>query len=401
MLPLKFIQPRDERNAWLLWGLLFLIVMVGILTGRTTSVTLHYATASQHWLEGTNLYRSDGRGFLYLPQAAILFIPFTLLPHTLSEIVWRLLTIGVFSIGVFRFCRTAETSSGVRLFPLVTCVAIPLACSAARNGQATLIIAGLMMLAIEELSLQHWGRAAVLLCVGLAFKPLILVLILLVAGIYRPMLVRLLLGIGVVAALPYLAGDWKYATAQYFAFSEMLGAAAHEGTHRPWAHAFGLLQSAGVDVAWTVQMMVRVVAAIATLFAAWLAHRRLPAGRSVVYLFAFAACYLMLFNPRTENNTYALLAPAIGLFCAEAFLVHRKPALGWSLILLAVGTVGSYEIGRRLVPTANPVWLAPLMCAAFAAHVTGRLVRELHDFAIPAGRATASLPTCLPHRLAG
>ncbi len=401
MLQPTLTQSRDERNAWILWGLLFLTIATGILAGRTSTVTLQYATASNHWLQGDNLYRSDGHGFLYLPQAAILFIPFTLLPSALSEIAWRMLTVSVFAGGVFRLCRTAETGSGVRLFPLVTCVTIPLTWSAARNGQATLIIAGLMMLTVEELSRHNWWRAAILLSVGLAFKPLILVLILLVAGIYRPMLGRLLVGIGVVIAIPYVRGNGHYATTQYVAFAEMLGAAAYEGTHHPWAHLFGLLQTVGIEVSGSVQMAIRFGAAALTLLAGWHAHRRLPASRCPPYLFAIAGCYLMLFNPRTENNTYALVAPAIGLLCAEAFLVQRNTALGWVLVLLATGIVGSFEIGRRLVPTAHPVWLAPLMCVGFTALLLGQLLRELQQHAAPTTSGPTSLSSCLPHRLAG
>lgn len=401
MLQPTLTQPRDERNAWCLWGLLFLTIAIGILTGRTSTVTLQYATASNHWLRGDNLYRSDGHGFLYLPQAAILFIPFTMLPSALSEIAWRIVTVGFFAAGVFRLCRMAETESDVRLFPLVTCVTIPLAWSAARNGQATLIIAGLMMLAASELSRENWRRAAILLSIGLAYKPLILVLILLVGGIYRPMLGRLLVGIGAVIAIPYVTGDWHYATGQYIAFAGMLGAAVHEGTYHTWAHLFGLLQTVGIEVSGPVQTVIRIVAALLTLLAGWLAHRRLPASRCSQYLFALAGCYLMLFNPRTENNTYSLVAPAIGLLCAEAFLAQRNPALGWVLLVLASGIVGSYEIGRRLVPAANPVWLAPLMCVGFTALLLGQLIRELHRHAAPSTRGSTPVSSYLPHLLGG
>lgn len=386
---LTLTDSRDERNAWIVWSAFFLTVVAGILIGRGTSVTWQYAGAAQNWLHQAPLYRCDGRGFLYLPQAAILYIPFTFLPNALAEIVWRLLTIGLFAAGAFRLCRTAESTAGVRLFPLVTCLTIPASISAARNGQATLIIAGLMMLAVEELWRERWLRATLLLSLGLAFKPLTLVMLLLVAALYPPMLPRLLAGVGIVAAIPYALGPWQYVNSQYVAFGEMLAAAAHEGGHHPWAHIFGMLQTAGIEIEWRVQTALRAIAAAATLLAGWLARRRLPTARCPVYLFALSACYLMLFNPRTENNTYALVAPAIGLFCAEAFLVRRQPLVAWRIVGMSIGIVGGYEIGRRLAPGVSPVWLAPLMCTFFNVFVLVRLTRELLDRNGAAGQAPA------------
>lgn len=384
MLRLTLTRASDERNACGLWCLFFLIVAVGILAGDNRSVTYQYEWAAEHWLAGTDLYETGGRGFLYMPQGAILFIPFSLLPNVLTEIVWRMLTIGVFASGVLRFCRLAQMSAGVRLFPLVTLMTIPLSFSAARNGQATLIIAGLMMHALEALTRQKWNRAAILLCFGLACKPLTLVLILLAAALYRPMLGRLLAGTALLLVIPYATQDPNYVTSQYVAFADKMRTAVNMGIDRPWAHLFGMLQTAGIEIPEAVQTAVRILAASVTLVVAWLAQRRLPAPRFALYLFGLAGCYLMLFNPRTENNTYAMIAPVIGVLCAEAFLVERNRLLGTLLAVMAVGTVGSYEIGIRLAPNANPVWLAPLMCAGFTVALVGQIFREIRAHAAPA-----------------
>jgi hypothetical protein len=401
MLRPTLTQPRDERNAWRLWGLLCLVLAIGILAGDERSVTYQYSTAAHHWLQGEDLYETGGRGFLYLPQAAILFVPFSLLPQVPAEILWRLLTVGIFSLGVFRLCRLAESHGGVRLFPLVTCITIPIAYSAARNGQATLIIAGLMMIAVEEFSRRNWTKAAWLLTIGLAFKPLTFVLILLVAALDRRMVARLLPGTAILLFVPYLTQDPRYVTAQYGCCLEMLRNAAQLGMNLPWAQLFGMLHIAGLDVSEPAQTALRIAFAGLTLLAAWLAHRRLPSERCGVYLYALAGCYLMLFNPRTENNTYALLAPAIGLFCAEAFLVERNARLGTAIAIAAVGIVCRYEVAILLVPTERPVWMAPLMCVGFSVVLLGQLIRETFGPATPASAPAVTLPACLPHQLAG
>ena len=59
------------------------------------------------------------------------------------------------------------------------------------------------------------------------------------------------------------------------------------------------------------------------------AHRA-PSSCGRVFA-AFTVIYILLFNPRTENNTYALLGPVIGLFAA--------PWIGNNRHRLAVGVM--------------------------------------------------------------
>jgi len=365
-----------EQSAWSLWLGLLVVIAGWVLIRNNHSVTPAYREAAQHWLQGRDLYLDTGRGFLYLPQAALLYIPFSLVPSALGEIGWRILTIGVFVFGTWRLCRLFEQPSGTRLFLSVTLLTIPLSASGARNGQATLLIAGLMMLAAYELALRRWNRATALLCLGFAFKPLTLVLMLLAGGIYRTMAWRLALGTALVLAAPYLTQSPAYVTAQYLDCLAMLRSAAQLGIEREWAHFFGMLQAAGLEITEPAQTIVRFVLAFATLLLARYAIRNLPASRSALYLYGLASCYLMLFNPRTENNTYAMIAPVIGIVWAEDLLVRRNYALAALLALLSLGIVGSYEFGRRLLPDTRPVWLAPLMCLAFTIVLIARMLME-------------------------
>ena len=49
-----------------------------------------YARGARHWRAGDELYAEGGSGFIYLPQAAILYVPFTFLPRPLEVIAWRI-----------------------------------------------------------------------------------------------------------------------------------------------------------------------------------------------------------------------------------------------------------------------------------------------------------------------
>ena len=100
--------------------------------------------------------------------------------------VWRCFTIGVFAWGVRRLAGLAEASCHVPLFGLATAISIPLAWSSARNGQATLPMAGLMMIAIGHLSTAAWW-CRWLPDAGTGDQAFVLVLILLSAAVYGPM----------------------------------------------------------------------------------------------------------------------------------------------------------------------------------------------------------------------
>jgi hypothetical protein len=75
----------------------------------------------------------------------------------------------------------------------------------------------------------------------------------------------------------------------------------------------------------------------------------------------------MLFNPRTENNTYAMLGPAIAVFCGQALLVERRPKTAAALATSAIVILGSHQITRWITPPPRAVWLAPLVCTGFLA----------------------------------
>ncbi|MSR58714.1 MAG: DUF2029 domain-containing protein [Planctomycetaceae bacterium] len=360
-------RPADERNAWCLWLAVFAVLSVGIAWGGERSVAPHYLHAAEHWIRGEPLYSGVGVGFLYLPQAAILYIPFSFLLRIPGEILWRLMTIGTYVWGVRRLCGLSERDHPVLLFPLVTLVVVPLAFSVARNGQSTLLITGLILLAIDDLVNRRWSRSTALLCLAFAVKPTALPFLLVIGALHRPMLWRLLVGLLLVAAAPYLVQDRQYVTEQYVACIASMRTTAEIGIATPWSQLFGLLEIVGITVSHSLQTMARCLAALGTLALAWLAQRRLSPNRYGIYLFWLTAVYVLLFNPRTENNGYALLSPAIGLECAEAFLVDKNRRLGVLLTLIAIGMLGGYEISMLVAPNVPPVWLTPLMAICFAA----------------------------------
>ncbi len=155
---------------------------------------------------------------------------------------------------------------------------------------------------------------------------------------------------------------------QYRGWVTMAGAASRLGQLPRWAHLFSMLSIAGLPVPTSVQTAVRIAAGAAVVWLAAAARRRHAPPWAAVLIFSLSGCFLMLFSPRTENNTYAALAPAVGAFFAAAWRDDRR-LLAATFVVIALGMLGSYEVGHLLTPSASPTWLAPLVTTGFTAFV--------------------------------
>ena len=370
--------PRPE-TGWILWAALFVYVSIEILSGSEHSVVRSYRVAAQNWIAGERLYQDDGAGFIYLPHAAVAFVPFAVLPRVTGEICWRFVTIGVFVLGLWRFARLAAQEHGIDLFGLMSLISVPLAFSCARNGQSTLPMAGLMLLATADLADQRWWRATLWLTLGMILKPLTIVLVLLAAAIYPAMRGRLCAGIAAVCCFPFLFQRFDYVMATHKDCIHALQVAHRVGVEGYWAQLFGMLRVFGLEVPQQVQTLTRLVAAVATLGLCWYAQRRYGSARANVSLYVLTALYLMLFNPRTENNTYAMLGPALAVTAGRMLFVTRQKAQGYLVLGCAVVTLASYEVGKLFVPTIQAVFLAPLATCVFAVIVVVELCRRTTD----------------------
>ncbi len=378
-------SPRIRRAAWLVWFTLAIVIsLVVLFSKKERSVTPEYRHAVENWFAGRPLYNMAGSGFIYMPQAALVFAPWGLLPKPVGEVLWRWTIVGVLAAGVFRFTRLA--SSDDRWFLINTIASAGTAAGCALNGQSTLIITGLMLLAAVDLSEQRWSRAAVLLLLAFAFKPVAIVLVLLAAAIHPPMLWRLMIGMAVVALAPFLTQHPAYVVSQFVACWENSRIAFSKGETGHWAQLFGMLKVAGLDLPSPVQQAGRLTFAVATLFACWLAAKKLPAARSTFYLYALSACYLMLFNSRTEGSTYAMVGPVYGILLSEAWLQRRSQPGTIGFVLAIVATVFNFDLALLVVRRPNEIWLCPLVCVLVTICLVLRLTHELRSTGLNTGR---------------
>ena len=340
--PDALIVAGDRRwrlLAWFLWVVPIVVFAVVIITrpGRRTVVPL-YQEAVQNWWHRLPLYHGP-TGMNYLPHFAVLFGPFELVGRALGEILWRAVAAGGLATGLWLFCGEKRGSDPIKTFVLVSAITLPLCLPALQCGQANAELGAALLLAAWCLRRQHWNTAVVLLWLATCIKPLGLAAIGLAWAAYPQLWWRLALGFPIFIGLPFLFAPPEYAWRQYLGAWENLRQCAEVTEHR-FADLNGLLRTFGTALTGKASLVARALAGGALMLVCWRASRReSEPHRSLVWL-GCAAGYLMLFNPMSEENSYVILAPVLGLMAWWAFNSGAKQtawvfaAMGLSMGLL-------------------------------------------------------------------
>ncbi|HBE71431.1 MAG TPA: hypothetical protein DDW52_25070 [Planctomycetaceae bacterium] len=371
---------KQAGGSLLVYAFFFVIGLIVFCAGPERSVSWHYENAANRWLSSEGLYTESmvtGQGFLYLPHAAILHIPFAVAANLfnapiLGDVLWRVTIWAVFAGAAWRFLSRSGIHEATPLLQAAILVCLP-SISCLRIGQSTMLMAGLMLIATLALCRQREVLASAMVLLAIAVKPLAIVLALLMFAVFSKTRIPLVVGTLLMLLVPYAFQHPSYVTQQYVECITMLDVTADEGVLHPGAQFFGLLNTIGIAVEPALQTVIRIVLALATLYAVWLTRRRHDDSQTAVWLFTWTAVYLMLMNPRTENSTYCLVAPAYAYFAYDAFYNQRNWLLGTMIVCLTVFTAGSYEIGSLVVAKeVSTTWLAPLSCSLFAAYLIVR-----------------------------
>lgn len=355
----------------LIWGVFYFTILAVILAGSERSVLAVYTLGANAWQQRVSMYDGSGMNFIYLPTFAMLFTPFTELPEPVGAVLWRTVTIGVYLLGLYGLCKRMQQTN--RLFPLVSLLVLPIAWSAGLNGQVNLLLAGTMMLGLNALIDQQPSRCAGWLALSFALKPISLVFILLVATCYPRTRFPLLVGILIALGLPYLLAEPGYVNQQYLGYWESMRLASLRGMHGSYAHWFGLWKAWGWEISENWQFYTRLFCAPLTLGIVYYTQRKFHRPDKQFYLFSFAMLYLMLMNPLNERNTFALLAPVLGIMASRCCLDERNYYSGGILVGLAVCIAGAYEFGRLFPFEIRSVWLAPFAAFLFLLWIIPRV----------------------------
>ena len=363
---LRAVEPgkalRAALGAWLLFALIVGIVVA--VQPEKHTVTPEYRQASIKWWGAReSLYDMSQGGYLYLPQAAILYTPYQLLPKRVGEPLWRLTGLTLLALGLWRVAGLLNPEQKERLFLAATLLVIPSALSSARNGQVNLPLAGLMLLSVTDLARSKWNLATLWLTLSVILKPIALAPALLVAACFAPLRLRLLAAFLVALAAAYLHPSSSFVTGEYHHFLQKFALAGSPLIGERFSDFFGMLWHWGIHPAPLIISGCRALAAGLTLIASLVAMRRFRGNQllQALSVMLLAALFLMLFNPRTEENSYVMLAGFTALLAARDFIngsIRRGKWLAIFCLLMAVENYG-------FIYPLTKIWFKPLISALF------------------------------------
>lgn len=376
------LDSRMVRVAVVFWVLYagILAIVVAVNPDRRT-VTPNYRQAAEKWWEGKeDIYFAKKKGYLYMPQSAWVYTPFVIPPKRVGEALWRVVSLGLLAWALWRAAQVFRVPGGANPFALLTAVVVPSSFASAGNGQMNIPLAAVFLLVAVALARERYVQAAVLLTVSLALKPPAIVLVLLAGAVIPALWLPLGLSLLVLAALPFVHFDPSYVVSQYQLFAKVLVSASAPTIH-DYCDVAGMFRTFGWVWSDRFGMAVRLVAAIFTLGVAWVGWRRWSGGAvqhaglwAGFWVVILAATYLMLFNPRTEANTYIVLSPLVAVLLLRVWAWQNRwraaAALTGYLILLGCDSYGPLHGMTNL-------WLKALMTCGLAVF----LVREIFSSA--------------------
>lgn len=336
------------------------------------TVTPLYHQAVTAWHNREALYQGSG-GMNYLPQFVMVFAPFHALGNVVGDILWRIIAAAGLAAGLWFFCGTIDSANRARAFTCVSVLVIPLCLPAMSNGQANAHFGAALLLAAWCLKSQRLGWASAWLWLATAIKPLGFAAMGLALAVYPALWWRLAAGLPIFLGAPFLVAPAHYAAGQCTAAIANLRECSAVTENR-FADFNGVLRTLGIPLAAKAGLIFRALAGMSFMAACWFWPRRESEPRRALLWLSAATAFLMLFNPMTEANSYAILAPALGLMAWWEFQRGDR-RFGWFCSFMAL-TMGLLPEPLQHVPALSNtfaiVW-HPTMTLVFVAMLAWRM----------------------------
>jgi hypothetical protein len=344
--------------GWIVFAAVVATIVAVDPMGR--SATKEYQMASERWWEGEKSIYRRKNGFLYLPQWAIFYTPFEVLPRNVGEPLWRLIMLGSLAGAIWVAAGRAAPDRRELVFLVASVVMLPSALASARNGQVNMPLAAIYLLCAVTLADRRWIATAGLLALALALKPISIVPILLGVALFPRLRLPMVGALAVLFAIPFAHWNPAYAANEYREFVECL-LRAGKPTGHTWCDFAGMLRSFGLPLADAATLPIRAVFAVVTLGIALRMAKITDPYRAAFAVMLLSTVYLMLFNPRTETNSYIMLGVFVGIWAAhDAVVAGRYRAVG--LLVLAAVIFGTENYGGWIFRSTN-LWLKALTAA--------------------------------------
>lgn len=386
-------QNRGTGSSWvdraaplltaIVWCVPLVVISIGIFRRPgQRSLDPIYRWAVDTWLARGSLY-TDEQGFIYLPTFIPIYLPFATLPVPWGEILWRTLATAGIAHALWSLMALVDRPRSARGLLLLSIACLPVSLGALQMGQANAWIAMSLFQAAAAMGRNRLWLAGAWLGLGFAIKPIVVAAM----GLAVLRCWRLAMPMAVMTAAwlaaPLLTAPAPYVMDQYgSAIRTITGSCAAVTEHR-FADINGILRSVGLPIPsqWSNALSALAGVALAILTLLW-SHRHGMARWSVMWLCA-SCCYLLLFNPMTEANSYCLLGVPASLLAWEWLGRGEDPAeprralwlaAGWgSVAVLALMGVAS-EIARPWLGNSLDLWFFPCCALAVGVAVVYRMV---------------------------
>jgi Glycosyltransferase family 87 len=321
----------DYRVPVLIWGVILAVTCLhGLFRPGDHSTFPCFREGGQHWLEGDPLYQEIGTSCRYSPLFHIFMVPFTVIPIGLGSLLWRLLNTAVFLGGMFCWMRTLLPANlGVMQKSLLFLLPIPLAFGSLFNGQANLLMVGLMLLTLASIQAEQWKRGALWLTLSCMLKAYPLALGLVLMLIYpRRFAVPFLVFIALDLALPFAMHRPEYVAQQYANWGRALHSDDRSDMpfHRAYRDLWLLCRRLQLPLSKMGYHGVQLGTALLVAAATWWISRRRADRRMVLNTaFGYSCCWMILCGPATESCTYVVLGPTLAWAIIEAWRSNSSP----------------------------------------------------------------------------
>lgn len=356
-------ERRLLRAGWGLWAIFAIVICVIAVAVPKRSLIPLYSEASFQFWAGIVPQQEFLTGYYYLPASQILFSPFAFAGFHAGGLLWRALTFVLMSAAVWQWACILVPARAALAAACTLPLLIAGAAGVLRIGQFDGPMWSLMLLAAAQIALGHAWWAALALALAFALKPTAIVAVLLFGAVWPRLGLRMAPMIAAVLAAPFLVADPDFVWRLYVSLADRVGGAVQsEGW---WNNLATMLNAFGLPIPYPVMTGLRVVAAVATLALAIVARRRLPEQLAAFTVFALAAIYLLLFNPRTEAIGYVGLALVTAPLASRLWLAENKPraAIVLGVLSVIIGLSGlTYATMRLLDPWFRPALALATLC---------------------------------------
>jgi alpha-1,2-mannosyltransferase len=323
------------RSAVMAWIIFALVLATLLIVRPQRSLAPLYADASrQFWgdVVPTAEYRV---GFYYLPVSQILYTPIAMAGPKLGGVVAQLISLALITWAAWELMNLLIPRRREFAFAIILLLLIPGTAGILRVVQLDAPMWALTALAAAAIARRRAGVAAILLALAFAIKPTAIVAAMLMGATWPRVGLRLLPLMVFVLLVPFLCADWNYIARLYASLADRIHGAIQQRGH--WIDIGSLLTvGMGLKIPFGVMLGIRAAIAAATLGITLAAREKLERSYAAFLAFAFAALYLLLFNPRTEGGGYAGLSLVAAPFAARMLLTEGKTLSAVLLVFVCI-----------------------------------------------------------------